>query len=292
MHLIEITRADDLRLADYVALRESTLRRPAEGQGRFIAEGELVIRRALEAGYTPRSLLLAPRWVEGLVDALTPFPDVPVYVAAAPVVEQVTGFHVHRGALASMAREERHTVADLLARDRLVVVEDIVDHQNIGAIARTAAALGWQGLLLAPGAADPLYRRAIKVSMGAVFALPWARLSPAQDAIALLKGAGLTVVALALRPDAVTLDAFATHIEREPQRLAVLLGTEGGGLSDSWIAGADVVVRIPMTTGIDSLNVAAAAAVACYVLGSSGDSADDADRADGFSLGDTGQSSG
>ncbi|MDN5572290.1 MAG: rRNA methyltransferase, partial [Propionibacteriaceae bacterium] len=162
--LIEISDAGDPRLSDYVALRDTSLRRSLEAErGLFIAEGEKVIRRAVEAGHEPRSFLLAERWLPGLADLWEGRPDVPVYVVTEAVAEQVTGFHVHRGALASLRRTEPATMADLLGRRRLVVAEDIVDHTNVGAIIRCAAGLGWDGVLLSPRAADPLYRRAIKV---------------------------------------------------------------------------------------------------------------------------------
>lgn len=265
--LIAITTAEDPRLADYVSLRDVSLRRHLESdQGLFIAEGSKVIRRAVEASYRPRSFLLAERWLAELGDLLAAFDDVPVYVVSEELAEAVTGFHVHRGALASLHREARHTTAQLLARRRLVVVEDIVDHTNVGAIARNAAGLRWDGLLLSPRCADPLYRRSIKVSMGAVFSLPWARLDDWSTAIPTLQAAGFVVAALALTGDSITLDAFARTLRREPRKLAVLFGTEGDGLSRLWIDQADAVVRIPMSAGIDSLNVAAAAAIACYEL--------------------------
>lgn len=261
--LIDVDDPDDPRLADYVRLRETSLRRHLETeQGIFIAEGEKVIRRALAAGYRPRSFLLAPRWLAGLTDALPA--EVPVYVVSEALAEAVSGFHVHRGALASMLRQTRHRVADLLDASRLVVCEDIVDHTNVGAIVRNAAGLGWDGVLLAPRAADPLYRRAIKVSMGTVFSLPWARLDDWESAVPTLRAAGFTVAALGLRSDAVPLGEFAA---RAPERLAILLGTEGAGLSERWLGQADVVVRTPMRAGVDSLNVAAASAIACYALG-------------------------
>src|SRR5918993_859540 len=234
---------EDLRLADYVRLRDASLRRSIEAAGGlFIAEGEKVIRRAVEAGYRPRSFLLA---------------------------EQVTGFHVHRGALASLHREQRHTVTDLLERRRLVVLEDIVDHTNVGAILRNAAALGWDGALLSPRTADPLFRRAVKVSMGAVFSLPWARLEDWGSAPVRLTDAGFTTVALTLTPDAAELDQVAFTL-RPDQPVAIMLGTEGAGLSTRWTEGATVRARIPMTAGIDSLNVAAASAIACYALSTRG----------------------
>ncbi len=237
-------------------------------QGLFIAEGEKVIRRAVAAGYRPRSFLLAERWLAGLEDVLQRWPEVPVYVVTEDLAEEVTGFHVHRGALASLHREERYTVADLLTRQRLVILEDIVDHTNVGAILRNAAALGWDGALLSPRAADPLYRRSIKVSMGAVFSLPWARISDWSGTPARLTDAGFLTVALSLAPDAVDLAQLAAGL-RPDQRVAIMVGTEGAGLSPHWTAGATVRAQIPMYAGIDSLNVAAASAIACYSLSSS-----------------------
>ena len=155
-------------------------------------------------------------------------------------------------------------MSDLLGARRLVVAEDIVDHTNVGALLRNAAGLGWDGVLLAPRAADPLYRRAVKVSMGTVFSLPWARVDDWATALPTLRQAGFTVVALALTTDAIDLDAFVAA--GVPDKLAVVVGTEGDGLSAHWIAQADAVVSIPMQHGVDSLNVAAATAVACWAL--------------------------
>jgi tRNA G18 (ribose-2'-O)-methylase SpoU len=263
---IQVADAQDPRLSDYVHLRDTSLRRHLESeQGLFIAEGEKVIRRAAAAGYRPRSFLLAERWLTGLEDVLQRWPEVPVFVVTEDLAEEVTGFHVHRGALASLHREERHSVADLLTRQRLVILEDIVDHTNVGAILRNAAALGWDGALLSPRAADPLYRRSIKVSMGAVFSLPWARISDWSGAPARLTDAGFLTVALSLAPDAVDLARLAADL-RPDQRVAIMVGTEGAGLSAHWTAGAAIRARIPMSAGIDSLNVAAASAIACYSL--------------------------
>ena len=267
---LTVVDADDARLADYVRLRETSLRRHLESErGLFIAEGEKVIRRAVEAGYRPRSFLLAERWLEGLDDVLQSWPGVPVFVVTENLAERVTGFHVHRGALASLHREQRHRVEDLLAMQRLVILEDIVDHTNVGAILRNAAGLGWDGALLSSRAADPLYRRSIKVSMGAVFSLPWARLEDWRAAPEMLAAAGFFTVALSLAPDAVELDELAAGVTSHA-KLAVLLGTEGAGLSKRWSDGAAVRTRIPMYAGIDSLNVAAATAIACYALSARG----------------------
>jgi len=256
--------ADDPRLADYVRLRESSLRRSLETEnGLFIAESQLVIRRAFEAGFVPRSFLLVPRWVADLRDILDAT-TAPCYLVSEALAEQVTGFHVHRGALASFKRHEVWALdAVISGATRLVVAEDIVDHTNVGAIIRSAAGLGWGGVLLAPRAADPLYRRAIKTSMGAVFALPWARLADWESGLQDLRARGFTTVAMSPRESAMTLDQLAAD---PPQRIALLVGTEGSGLSTHWLGQSDLVVQIPMARGVDSLNVAAATAIACYAL--------------------------
>lgn len=265
--LVVVTDPADDRLADYVRLRETSLRRHLESErGLFIAEGEKVIRRAVEAGHRPRSFLLAERWLDSLADVLAAHPDVPVFVVSEAVAEEVTGFHVHRGALASLHRGPEHDVAGLLATaHRLVICEDIVDHTNVGALVRNAAGLGWDGVLLSPRCADPLYRRSIKVSMGTVFSLPWARLDDWSGALPMVAAAGFTVVALALNDRAESLDAVQAELAAV-DRLAVVLGTEGAGLSQRWLDGADRVVRIDMARGIDSLNVAATAAISCHAL--------------------------
>ncbi|QDP97450.1 RNA methyltransferase [Microlunatus elymi] len=266
--IIPISDPADRRLDDYVRLRDVNLRKHLEAErGLFIAEGEKVIRRAVTAGYPPRSFLLAERWLDSLSDVLVDHDDVPVYLVTEQLAEEITGFHVHRGALASLYRQLRHGVEDLLGYDRLVILEDIVDHANVGAILRNAAGLGWRGALLSPRSADPLYRRSIKVSMGSVFSLPWARFDDWGRAIPLLNDHGFCTVALALTDEAVDLDQVRTMLTDRPgQKVAVMLGTEGAGLSRSWIERAEVVAKVPMQEGVDSLNVAAASAIACYVL--------------------------
>lgn len=258
---IDVTDPTDPRLADYVALRDSQLRQRLEGQrGMFIAEGEKIIQRAAAAGAQPRSLLLQDKWLEGLGDVLGQYPDVPCYVADGALVEQVSGFHVHRGALASFSRPAEATWEELLATQRLIVCEDIVDHANIGAIIRVAAGMGWGGVVVSRTSADPLYRRAIKASMGASLQLPWRRMSSDAD-LDRLKAAGFTLVAATLAPGSVPLEQF-----RADGRVALLLGSEGPGLSPQWQDAADHGVMIPMAGGIDSLNVAAAAAVMAWHL--------------------------
>jgi tRNA G18 (ribose-2'-O)-methylase SpoU len=260
--LIEIASADDPRLADYRDLRDVQLRQHFEAEhGLFLAEGEKVVRRAVEAGFTPRSFLMAPRWLEGLDDVLSRS-DAPVYVLSEALAEEVTGFHVHRGALASLHRRPLPPVEEVLAGARSVLVlEDIVDHTNVGAIFRSGAALGFDAVLVAPRCADPLYRRSIKVGMGAVFTTPWTRLPDWYDALPSLADEGFTTVALALGDDAVPIEEAVAGVDR----LALVLGSEGHGLSPRWEQTADRRAIIPMAAGIDSLNVAAATAVACYV---------------------------
>lgn len=261
--LVPISVPDDERLADYVQLREVNLRRLLEEEhGLFIAEGDKVIRRAAEAGYEPRSFLLAPRWLDSLADVLERWPEVPVYVVTEELAEQVTGFHVHRGALASLERHPLPTVDEVLAGARSVLVlEDVVDHTNVGAIFRSGAALGFDAVLLAPRCADPLYRRSVKVGMGAVFRVPWTRLGDWYDALPALSARGFTTVALTLSADSVPVEEAVAGLDR----VALVLGSEGHGLSERWERSADRRAIIPMREGIDSLNVAAATAVACYV---------------------------
>ncbi|MEJ7628273.1 MAG: RNA methyltransferase [Nocardioidaceae bacterium] len=264
--LIRVESADDPRLGDYLRLRDVQLRRHLEAErGLFIAEGEKVVRRAVEAACRPRSFLMSERWLSGLSDVLESAPSAPCYVVSADLAEQVTGFHVHRGALASLHRPSQPSVEQVVAAARrIIVLEDVVDHTNVGAILRSAAALGVEGALLSPRCADPLYRRSVKVAMGAVFSLPWTRIPDWYDALPHLAAAGFTT--LALTPDADALDLASAVRRHWGDRLALVVGSEGSGLSRRWLAAADVRVRIPMADGIDSLNVAAATAVACYAM--------------------------
>ncbi|MQS06848.1 TrmH family RNA methyltransferase [Streptomyces alkaliphilus] len=256
----------DPRLADYTSLTDVALRRRLEPElGLFMAEGEKVIRRALEAGYPMRSLLLTPRWVEPMADlvAAAAAAGAPAWLVTEETAERLTGYHVHRGALAAMARLPLPDPAALLAAARRVAVfEDMVDHTNLGAAFRNAAALGVDAVLLTPGCADPLYRRAVKVSMGTVFKVPWARPGPWKRTAELLRGAGFTSAALCLAEDSITVDELA---DRNDERLALVFGTEGHGLSERALRACDLRVRIPMAAGVDSLNVAAASAVAFHV---------------------------
>jgi tRNA G18 (ribose-2'-O)-methylase SpoU len=261
-----VVDADDPRLADYAGLTDMDLRTSLEAEhGLFIAEGTKVITRAVAAGYPVRSVLLAERRL-GDLDAL-PSGAAPVYVVPDAVAERVTGYRIHRGALASLHRKPLPAVAELAARSRrLLLLEDLVDHGNVGAIFRCAAALGVDAVILSPRCADPLYRRSVKVSMGAVFAIPYARMTGWYDGLAELRAAGFRL--LALTPD---LAAAPIGETVAGERTALLLGTEGDGLSSRWLHEADQAVRIPMhpgalAAGVDSLNVVAAAAIACHWL--------------------------
>ncbi|MGW3990084.1 TrmH family RNA methyltransferase [Streptomyces sp. NPDC004830] len=262
--LITVEDPDDPRLRDYTGLTDVELRRRREpAEGLFIAEGEKVIRRAGDAGYAMRSMLLSAKWVDAMRDVIDEAPA-PVYVVAPELAEQVTGYHVHRGALASMQRKPLPTPDGLLrTARRVVVMESVNDHTNIGAIFRSAAALGMDAVLLSPDCADPLYRRSVKVSMGAVFAVPYARLDTWPQDLRQVREAGFTLLALTPDERARSLDEVAPHTL---DRVALMLGAEGDGLSPRALGAADAWVRIPMSHGVDSLNVGAAAAVAFYAV--------------------------
>ncbi|WP_030542044.1 RNA methyltransferase [Streptomyces albus] len=262
--LITVDDPGDPRLRDYTDLTDVELRRRREpAEGLFIAEGEKVIRRALAAGYPMRSLLLSAKWAEALRDVLDAV-AAPVYVVDPGLAERVTGYHVHRGALASLHRKPLPAAGELLADARRVaVVEAVNDHTNIGAVFRSAAALGMDAVLLSPDCADPLYRRSVKVSMGAVFSVPYARLDGWPRGLEAVRAAGFELLALTPDERAVTLDEAAPH---RMDRVALMLGAEGTGLSRQALAAAGTWVRIPMAHGVDSLNVGAAAAVAFYTV--------------------------
>ncbi|MFF6895827.1 RNA methyltransferase [Streptomyces microflavus] len=262
--LITVDDPDDPRLSDYIGLTDVELRRRREpAEGLFIAEGEKVIRRARHAGYEMRSMLLSAKWVDVMRDVIDEVPA-PVYAVAPELAERVTGYHVHRGALASMQRKPLPTSDELLTTARRVVVmESVNDHTNIGAIFRSAAALGMDAVLLSPDCADPLYRRSVKVSMGAVFSVPYARLEAWPKTLETVREAGFRLLALTPDLKATSIDEAAPH---RLERVALMLGAEGEGLSTKALMAADEWVRIPMAHGVDSLNVGAAAAVAFYAV--------------------------
>ncbi|GAA4559072.1 TrmH family RNA methyltransferase [Planotetraspora kaengkrachanensis] len=282
--VIPVEDAADPRLADYTRLRDVDLRKSLEGErGLFLAEGEKVIRRAVAAGHPVRSVLTTAKWLGHLADVIE---GVTVYLVSDEVMEGITGFQVHRGALASMERLTPPSVSDVISgrisgrvaaggtpREgsrgrprRIVVLEDLVDHGNVGAIFRCAAALGVDALVLSPRCADPLYRRSVKVSMGAVFAIPYARMEDWHDGLAEIRAEGFQLLALTPDRAAVPMDDVVLG-----DRVALMLGSEGDGLSSHWLHEADHPVRIPMSEtamdlGVDSLNVVAAAAIACHSL--------------------------
>lgn len=257
---------DDL-LRDYRDLTDVRLRGALEAEhGLYIAESSKTIVRALAAGHAPRSLLMSRAWFLRLAPQLAgPLAaEAPIILGAQDQVDALTGYHVHRGALASMRRPAPLTVASVVAgARRVVVVEDVVDHTNLGAIFRSAAGLGIDAVLLSPSCADPLYRRSIRVSMGTVFQVPWARFDAWPRGLRALRDEGFVIAGLALEEDSVSLRDFAAT---RPARAAIVMGTEGDGLRSTTLAETDTRVLIPMAHGVDSLNVAAATAVACYAL--------------------------
>lgn len=267
-HRVGPQRVDDpadARVADFVGLTDGARRmRHESGAGFFIAEGEKVIARTAAAGYPARSLLLSPQRLADLTPAVAAL-DCPVYVASFDVLQAVTGFHVHRGALASFGRLPLRCAGQLLAgARRIVLMEAVTNHTNLGVVFRSAAALGMDAVLLSPTSCDPLYRRTVRVSMGQVFSVPYAFLDRWPEGIDEVRAAGFRI--LALTPDATATDLATIRVSPD-DKVALLLGAEGPGLTEQVMAASDERVRIPMAAGVDSLNVGAAAAVACWVLG-------------------------
>jgi len=277
--ICEVDSPDDPRISDYQNLKDVTLRRRIEPElGLYMAESTYVIERALGAGHAPRSFLTAAKYLPQILDVVAQLPAtvrapwsgrVPVYVASSQVLEQITGFRVHRGALAAMHRPKLMPMGELLQGDlatgsapgRVVVLENIVDHTNVGAIFRSVAALGADAVLVTPECADPLYRRSVRVSMGTVFAIPWTRIPAWPDGMRELQDRGYVVAGMTLGPEAIPLDEL---VGERHDKIAFVFGTEGHGLTAATNELLDRRVKIPMMGGVDSLNVAAAAAVALY----------------------------
>ncbi|MCR5122470.1 MAG: RNA methyltransferase [Ruminococcus sp.] len=264
---IEITDFELPALIPYRTTSEVQLMHYYEPeQGLFIAESPKVIRRALDAGYQPESFLIDKKFVTGQAsDIIERCPDVPVYTAAASVLSELTGFKLTLGAMCAMRRRPSAKPEEVLqGASRVAVLEDIMNQTNVGAIFRSAAALGFDAVLLTPACSDPLYRRSVRVSMGTVFQIPWAYLecSP-PDYVDFLREKGFAAAAMALRHDTVSVDDPKLA---EEERLAVILGTEGEGLREETISACDYTIKIPMYHGVDSLNVAAASAVAFFSL--------------------------
>ena len=283
MRFIHLDSIDDERVAAYVNLTEIQLRNRLEpSKGLFIAESPKVIDRALAAGREPISLLVEEPWIEGMSQTFDVVDkrwgtDIPVYVASPEQLRQLTGYRLHRGALSAMRRWPLPSVEET-CRDarRVAVMENIVDHTNVGALMRSAAALDVDAVLVTPSCGDPLYRRAARVSMGTVFQIPWTRIGGddkhfwPRRGLEELRSLGFTTVAMALSDDSISLDELTRRLNNSPEsadhidKLALIFGTEGDGLSRHTIAGADLTVKIPMSHGVDSLNVAASSAVAFY----------------------------
>ncbi|RFA22832.1 TrmH family RNA methyltransferase [Subtercola boreus] len=267
-HLLEIDELSDPRLADYSHLTDVALRKARSSEhGVYLAESALVLERAVRAGHVPRSVLALGGSVDDAVAALGDHAaSTPIFVGPGELLAELTGYILHRGIVAAMNRPALATVDDLLADARLVVVlENVADPTNVGAIFRSVAAIGADAVLVTPRCSDPFYRRAIRVSMGTVLQVPWTRTGDWSELGPTLQGAGFHIAALALSPDAVSLREFQARDAR-PDRLALVLGAEGDGLTPEALAAADTVVSIPMAHGIDSLNVAAASAVALWAL--------------------------
>ncbi|RGE17954.1 RNA methyltransferase [Leucobacter sp. wl10] len=294
---MRIARIDDLsapELADYTQLTDVALRRVREPEeGLYLAESPKVIERALRAGHRPRSVLLLEEWLPRVEPLLEAHPDVAVYVGEPGQLEALTGFHLHRGALASMHRpapldplellrsSRRVVVLEDLAdhtnvegskksvetifeslRTRIAVLENLTDHANVGSAFRSAAAMGLDAVLVTPSCADPLYRRSVRVSMGTVFQVPWTRIDPwPRGGVQLLKDAGYVVAGMSLGEESITLDQL---VAEDHEALALVFGTEGHGLMKATDRQLDRRVTIPMMNGVDSLNVAASSAVAFY----------------------------
>lgn len=267
-NIIEIHDFSDPALDVYARLTENQLLNRADPDNAlFVAESPLVIGRALDAGCEPVSFLMERQHTQGKGREILArcCQDIPVYTADESVLTQLTGFHLTRGMLCAMRRPKLPSVEDVCRNARRVVVlENVMNPTNIGAIFRSAAALGMDAVLLTTAGSDPLYRRASRVSMGNVFLIPWTYLPESGDWTQLLRGLGFRTVAMALRNDSVRLDDPRLAAE---EKLAIVMGTEGDGLASSTIASCDYTVRIPMYHGVDSLNVAAASAVAFYELG-------------------------
>lgn len=270
-NIIQITSFDDSALDIYARLTENQLVNRADpDNAMFIAESPKVIDRALDAGYEPVSMLMEGKHIEGQArDIIARCGDIPVFTSTLDVLTNLTGFPLTRGVLCAMRRRSLPSVEDVCRDARTVaVLEDVMNPTNVGAIFRSAAALGIDAVLLTPACSDPLYRRAVRVSMGTVFQVPWTRLGKElsdwpERGIEILHTMGYKTAAMALRDDSLSIDSPVLEAE---EKLAIVLGTEGEGLADSTIAGCDYTVRIPMSHGVDSLNVAAASAVAFWQL--------------------------
>lgn len=265
MQIIPITSLEHPGLEDYASLTDVVLRRKLEpAGGLYMAESAKVIRRALAVGHRPRSLLIQEKFLPQAEELFAPYPDVPVFLGTEALLEQLTGYRMHRGVMAAMHRPVLPDPATILQESTTVLVlENIVDHTNVGAAFRNAAGIGADAVLVTPECADPLYRRSVRVSMGTVLQVPWARLPEWHEAGPLFREHGFDLAALALDDEAISLRQFAA---KRPEKVALLLGTEGEGLSRAALRESRHKIVIPMHHEVDSLNVAATSAVALYAL--------------------------
>jgi tRNA G18 (ribose-2'-O)-methylase SpoU len=268
LKLIPIADIRDPRLTDFTSLTDVQLRKQYEPEhGLYIAESTKVIHRAIRAGHRPRSVLLAEEWIDDLSHELAAFPELPVFVGSTGQLEEVTGFHLHRGALAAMFRPALPTLDTLLQTSTTVVIlEGLADHTNVGAVFRTVAAMGADAVLVTSSCADPLYRRSVRVSMGAVLQVPWTRISGWDDVTLTLKNHGFTLVSFALDDASIDLNEFAQQHRESPKRIALVFGAEGNGLTRAALRASDTIIRIPMHNDVDSLNVANTAGIALWAL--------------------------
>lgn len=249
-------------ISDFQSLTDVEWRRRHEAEfGLFVAEGGKVIKRALELGYRPRAILTQQKWL----DEFAGIADLPLHVLSEADISHIAGYHVHRGALASFERPRPRALSELVGRGRVLLVEAVVDHENIGAIFRNAAGLGGEAIILTEGCADPLYRRSLKVSMGSALAVPFATCADSGRALAELRAAGHTLAALT-PGGAISLGDWSSPTPK----LTLMVGAEGNGLRQETIEAADVRLAIPMRLGTDSLNVATSAAIALWQLRGSG----------------------
>lgn len=264
--LTRILDPNSPEVADFFQLPDKFLKNGAQGtEPRYIAESNKVILRAAAAGHRLRSVLLEEKWFPVLADLAAAHPEVPFYTGSREMLESLTGFHLHRGALACFDRPKIPSLSDVLEKaTRVVVLENLSQHSNVGAIFRSAAALGIDAVILSPTCCDPLYRRAIRVSMGSVLVVPWTRLTNWQDGLRQIKHHGFELAALELTEDSLDIDDPKLH---SAQKIALIVGTEGPGITAETLAIADCTVKIPISEGISSLNVATASAIAFWELG-------------------------
>ena len=263
--ILQVADLEDPRLDEYLRLSEAHLRMRTDVEnGLYIAESTKVVQRAINAGHVPRSFLLAEKHLDQLAEEFNRFPDAPIFIGDDRQLQDLVGFHLHRGAMAAMNRPEPRDLDEVLeTSSRIAILEDIADHTNLGAIIRSASGLGVDAVLLTPKCVDPWYRRSARVSMGTVFDLPWVRMQSWPEDLQTLKNHGYEMLAMELTDDAIPLNGVEI---KAGQKVAMILGNEGRGVTDEALAAVDRTVIIPMHRDVDSLNVGAASAIAFWHL--------------------------